>query len=260
MGPTIDMQLLRYLFDATIEASRLLNVDAEFRRELSEKRQRLAPTRIGSDGRVMEWLEEYKEADPTHRHISHLWGLYPGFEINRRTTPALVEAARKSLEARGDVSTGWSLAHKITLWARVGDGDRAGRLLSILLSPVGSHAKDGVQHGGGGSYENLFDAHPPFQIDGNFGAAAGIAEMLMQSDKGFIELLPALPATWPNGKVIGLRARDGYEVSLEWSGGKLTDAQLKSRFGGSSVIRYGPKTISLTTRPGKTYAIASMLN
>jgi len=256
MGPTIDMQLLRYLFDACIESSRLLNIDEDFRKELINKRSRLAPTRVGSDGRVMEWLEEYKEAEPTHRHVSHLWGLYPGFEITPNETPELANAARKTLEVRGDISTGWSLAHKMTMWARLGDGNRAHRLLSLLLSPVGSRAKEGVQFAGG-SYDNLFDAHPPFQIDGNFGAAAGIAEMLVQSRTGEIELLPALPDAWSNGRVSGLRARGGYEVDLEWKSGKLTDAKLKSTLGGSCKIRYGTKTLPLKTQAGKSYALGS---
>ena len=257
MGPAIDMQLLRYLFDACIESSKLLGVDEDFRKELVDKRSRLAPTQIGSDGRVMEWLQEYPEAEPTHRHVSHLWGLYPGSEISTRT-PDLAAAARKSLEARGDISTGWSLAYKLNLWARLGDGDRANLLLSMLLSPVGSRAKAGVQFAGG-SYENLFDAHPPFQIDGNFGATAGIAEMLLQSSSDEIQLLPALPTAWRNGHVTGLRARGGYQLDLEWNAGKLVDASLKSTIGGNCKVRYGNETTQLTTQAGRSYKLVKLI-
>ncbi|HEV2861909.1 MAG TPA: glycoside hydrolase family 95 protein [Pyrinomonadaceae bacterium] len=257
MGPTVDMQILRHLFDATAEASEILGVDTEFRRELKEKRARLAPNRVGADGRLMEWLEEYGEPEPTHRHVSHLWGLYPGSEITPDETPELARAARKSLEARGDISTGWSLAHKINLWARLGDGERAHRLLSLLLRPVGASV-EGVRFAGG-SYDNLFDAHPPFQIDGNFGATAGVAEMLLQSHNGTIRLLPALPPAWPEGSVNGLRARGGFEVDVSWKEGKLHAAALRSRLGGVARLSYGGKIISLRTRPGGAYAPGRML-
>jgi len=255
MGPTFDMQLLRYLFGAVIEASRLLGVDEEFRRELEYKRARLAPSRIGSDGRLMEWLEEYKEAEPQHRHVSHLWGLHPGSEITPEETPELAAAAKKSLEARGDSGTGWSLAWKVCFWARLGDGDRAARLLRNLLKPVGSAATGFNYSTGGGTYDNLFCAHPPFQIDGNFGGAAGIIEMLMQSHNGVVRLLPALPAGWKDGRAAGLRARGGFTVDLAWQGGRLSEARIHSASGGALAVRYGGKTLRRQTRRGETLAL-----
>ncbi|MBL8205951.1 MAG: glycoside hydrolase family 95 protein [Blastocatellia bacterium] len=259
MGPTIDQQLLRYLFDACIEASKTLNTDAEFRKELSEKRARLAPTRIGGDGRVMEWLEEYSEPEPTHRHVSHLWGLYPGAEITPEATPTLAAGARKTLEGRGDISTGWSLAHKLNFWARLGDGNRCNKLLTLLLTPVGFRKEvEGVRFQGG-SYDNLFDAHPPFQIDGNFGAAAGIAEMLVQSHNAAIRLLPALPDAWIEGRVTGLRARGGFEIDVVWKHGQLTSATIRSLLGESITIRYGGKELKLKTSKGQSYKLNAEL-
>lgn len=249
LGATMDMQLLRYLFDACVEAARILGIDSEFASQLTAKRLRLAPTRIGSDGRVMEWLEEYKEPDPQHRHISHLWGLYPGHEITPTATPELATAARKTLDVRGDGGTGWCIAHKMTLWARLGDGNRAHRLLLNQLKPA--LINDRITTNGGGTYANLFDAHPPFQIDGNFGAAAGIAEMLLQSQGHEIRLLPALPDVWPEGEVRGLRARGGFEVSLRWQGGKVQEAVIRSTTGGRVKIGLGDKALNFSFRAGE---------
>jgi len=250
MGPTIDQQLLRYLFGATLEAAKELDVDGDFQAELTGALPRLAPTQIGEDGRVMEWLKPYKEVYPHHRHVSHLWGLYPGNEIHPETTPELAEAARKTLNARGDGGTGWSLAHKLNLWARLGDGNRCAALLKELLQPAGRE-KEGYNHTGG-AYPNLWDAHPPFQIDGNFGGTAGIIEMLLQSDEDSIVLLPALPDAWSEGSVGGLRARGGYEVDLVWSESELSLVRITSLHGEGTRIIYGEYSKDLEIAPGET--------
>ena len=242
-GSTMDNQIVRELFSNTIDAAHRLGVDSAFAEELVAKRARLMPTTIGKDGRIMEWLEPFKEAEPHHRHVSHLYGLYPGDEITVEHTPELAEAARKTLEARGDQSTGWSMAWKINFWARLHDGDHAYKLLGDLLQPC-INEKGEVS---GGSYPNLFCSHPPFQIDGNFGGTAGVAEMLIQSQCGLIEFLPALPAAWPNGSFRGLRVRQGGEVSARWTEGKLVEASLKAHHAGSFRIRLpqSSETLSL---------------
>ncbi|MDR1981210.1 MAG: glycoside hydrolase family 95 protein [Tannerellaceae bacterium] len=229
-GSTMDNQIVRELFTNVIEAAGILRVDDDLAKELAAKRDRLMPTTIGEDGRIMEWPLPYEEAEPHHRHVSHLYGLYPGNEISV-LTPELAEAARQTLYARGDISTGWSMAWKINFWARLHDGDHAYKLLENLLSPCLKKEVDYVSEGG--SYPNLFCGHPPFQIDGNFGACAGIAEMLIQSHTGRIEFLPALPSAWKKGSFKGLKVRGGGEVSAKWSEGLLTEAVLKADVAGT---------------------------
>lgn len=265
LGATIDEQLVRAVFAATSGAAQILGVDSELARDLDEKRAKLAPTRIGSDGRVMEWLEEYGEPEPHHRHVSHLWGLYPGHEIDPRERPDLAAAARKTLDARGDAGTGWGTAFKLGTWARLGDGARAHDVLKEHLQPARPSEKPGVWTGG--IYPNLFGAHPPFQIDGNLGGPAVIAEMLVQSraseDRGQkteesgseIRLLPALPPQWSEGSVRGLRARGGYAVDLTWRDGKLASVTVHALVGGAVTVRYRDKAWPVKLASGKEWTM-----
>jgi alpha-L-fucosidase 2 len=239
-GPAMDMQILRDLFEQTAAAADVLGVDAPFAAQLRTLRGQLAPDKVGALGQLQEWQDDWDAAAPErdHRHVSHLYGLYPSHQINLQDTPALAAAARRSLEIRGDESTGWATAWRANLWARLGDGEHAHRILRFLLGP-------------GRTYPNMFDAHPPFQIDGNFGGAAAIAEMLLQSRNDEIILLPALPQAWPNGSVRGLRARGACTVDLEWRGHQLTRATLVSATGGDYRVHLGTRSITVKLKPGR---------
>ncbi|XVS61547.1 glycosyl hydrolase family 95 catalytic domain-containing protein [Actinosynnema sp. CA-299493] len=223
-GPTMDMQILRDLFEGCARASEVLGVDTDFRTRVRATSQRLAPTRVGSRGNVMEWLYDWVETEPNHRHVSHLYGLHPSNQITKRGTPQLFEAARRTLQLRGDDGTGWSLAWKINYWARMEEGGRAHDLIRYLVTPARLAP-------------NMFDLHPPFQIDGNFGATSGIAEMLLHSHNGELHLLPALPSAWPAGRVDGLRGRGGHTVGATWSGGSARELTITPDRDGAVKVR-----------------------
>jgi alpha-L-fucosidase 2 len=233
-GPTMDQQILRDLFAHWVEASEILGVDAPLRDQVSEVVSRLAPNQIGSAGQLQEWLEDWDMQAPemNHRHVSHLYGVFPSSQITIERTPALAAAARRSLEIRGDEATGWGIAWRLNLWARLGEGEHAHKILRTLLGPERT-------------YPNLFDAHPPFQIDGNFGGVSGITEMLMQSHAGVIRLLPALPDAWPVGFVRGLRARGGFGVDITWKEGRLEWATLRGPQGARTVVRHRRSDLTL---------------
>jgi alpha-L-fucosidase 2 len=254
----MDHQIIRNLFGNTAEAAGILGVDADFASKLLETSSRIAPNRIGQYGQLQEWMADLDDPGNRHRHVSHLWGLHPGNEIHPLTTPELAEACSVTLSHRGDGGTGWSRAWKINFWARLLDGDHSFMLLRNLMVP--SVTQDVEMRDRGGLYMNLFDAHPPFQIDGNFGATSGITEMLLQSHlrdaEGdyYQDILPALPSALPSGKIAGIRGRGGFEHAMEWQEGALVSLRIKSHLGNKLTVRYHGKTLTRSTEKGKSYA------
>jgi alpha-L-fucosidase 2 len=260
MATTMDMSIIRELFTAVIKAGSILKTDEAFRNQVIQAREKLYPFHIGQYGQLQEWSKDWDDPNDKHRHLSHLFGLYPGSQINPSTTPDLAAAAKQSLLFRGDVSTGWSMAWKINWWARLQDGNHAYKILSdafTYIDPV--VVRDAMS--GGGTYPNLFDAHPPFQIDGNFGATAGITEMLLQSHNGELALLPALPDAWKNGTISGIKARGNFTIAIDWKEGKLSKARVVAVLGGPCRIS-APQPIKIMEIPSKkaTGSNANKLN
>ena len=256
-GPTMDHQIIRSLFHACVEASNILNTDTEFTKRLQSMIPKIVPNQIGQYGQLQEWLEDIDDPNNNHRHISHLWGIHPGADITWEKSPELMEAAKQSLLFRGDEGTGWSLAWKINFWARLLDGNHAYELIKLLFRPVST--KNSTHQKGSGSYMNLFDAHPPFQIDGNFGASAGIVEMLIQSHQGDIQLLPALPDALLNGRISGVCARSGFELAFEWKDGVLLKVEVLSKAGKRCRLKYGDYIVEFDTKKGQTYYLDGSL-
>ncbi len=250
-GGTADLAMIRECFIQTIKASEILNTDVEFRTKLEQALQKLHPYQIGKKGNLQEWYYDWEDAEPQHRHQSHLFGLFPGNHITPVTTPELAKACRRTLEIKGDETTGWSKGWRINLWARLLDGNHAYKMYRELLKYV---EPDGVKTNyarGGGTYPNLFDAHPPFQIDGNFGGAAAIAEMLVQSTENEIHLLPAIPDAWESGSVKGICARGGFEVSMEWKNKTVKKLSIFAKTSGKTTLYFGTEKKEINLKKGQ---------
>jgi alpha-L-fucosidase 2 len=254
-GGTADLAMIRELFQQTIKASETLNTDAEFRGKLEKALTKLYPYQIGKQGNLQEWYYDWADNEPQHRHQSHLFGLYPGHHITPDLTPSESNACRKTLEIKGDETTGWSKGWRINLWARLWDGNHAYKMIRELLQYV---EPDGIRTSyskGGGTYPNLFDAHPPFQIDGNFGGSAAFAEMLVQSSENEIRLLPALPDAWTEGSVSGLCVRGAFEIAMNWADKKLTKTVILSKKGGSTTVIYKNQSKKISLKVGEKMEI-----
>ena len=251
-GGTADLAIIRELFKNTIKGAQALGIDTEYQQQLQSALERLRPYHIGKRGNLMEWYYDWDDQDWHHRHQSHLLGLYPFHQISVDKTPELAAASTKTLEIKGDNSTGWSTGWRINLWARLHRADKAYQILRKLLTYVSPDSFNDKTHRSGGTYPNLFDAHPPFQIDGNFGGTAGICEMLMQSDGETMYLLPALPEAWKNGEITGIKARGNYEVSLRWKNGKVNKATITCQKAGNLTINYNGKQQKLSFGKGET--------
>ncbi|WP_346857412.1 glycoside hydrolase family 95 protein [uncultured Draconibacterium sp.] len=254
-GGTADLAMIRECFLQTIEASKVLNTDVEFRTDLEKALAKMYPYQIGKKGNLQEWYYDWEDAEPQHRHQSHLFGLHPGNHITPGDTPDLAEACKKTLKIKGDETTGWSKGWRINLWARLLDGNHAYKMFRELLAYVDPSGLETNYSRGGGTYPNLFDAHPPFQIDGNFGGAAGVIEMLMQSTSENIQLLPALPNAWPAGEVSGICARGGFELALKWNEGKLVNVKISSKAGGKTTLLCDGKHKDIELKKGETLEI-----
>ena len=254
-GGTADLAIMRELFKNTIAAAEVLGIDADFSNKLEETTAKLHPYTIGSRGNLQEWYYDWEDWDWQHRHQSHLIGLYPGTHITA-ANPELMAACQKSLEIKGDYTTGWSTGWRINLWARLGKAEQAYHIFQKLLTYVSPDKYNGTdRRRSGGTYPNLFDAHPPFQIDGNFGGTAGVCEMLLQGDGNTITLLPALPQQWNEGEVSGIRARGGHEISMAWSGGKVTQLSIKSVNDGKLVVNFNGESKTIKTKGGQKVVI-----